>query len=486
MRLYFSGHNDKYAVEQTMLMLFPEERPEYSEERPGGDNELELSLHTGKRFLTASAVLRRNGLTFRRLCRAKRLPDNIDSVTENRLRRRTLQRALYRAAVDCTGVEPPWGMLSGVRPVKLPVRAVQNGASLAQAEAQLRDAYRVSSARRALAMDCAKASLKVKNSLLPNEISLYIGIPFCPTRCAYCSFVSSAGQNNRLVTPYLEVLHEEIAAAGSAVKKQGLSIRSVYIGGGTPTTLSSQNLFDLLQALRTYFPLQSNLEFTVEAGRPDTITREKLVAIKQGGGNRISVNPQSMSDRVLCAMGRAHSAKEVLTAWDLVRSEGFSCVNMDLIAGLPEDSLTSFQSSLEQILSLSPENITVHTLALKKGSRLMEDGSHLPDGAEVSLMLDYAWSCLRKEGFLPYYLYRQKFMSGGFENVGWCKPGYESDYNICMMEELHTVLSLGAGGVTKQVRYAEGSLCRLSNPKYPQEYIRDRKRILEEKLRFAP
>lgn len=486
MRLYFAGHNDRYAAEQTMLMLFPYERPEYSDETPGGDNELELHLHTGASYLTASATLRRNGSVFRRQCKTRRPPEGTDAVTENRLRRRTLQRALYWASVDCLGVEPPWGMLSGVRPVKLPVRAVQNGASLKEASAQLKTVYRVSDTRRALAMDCAKASLKIKDCLLPNEISLYVGVPFCPTRCAYCSFVSAAGQANQLITPYLEVLHEEIAAAGVAAKEQGLLIRSVYVGGGTPTTLSAHDLSNLLQAIKVAFPLKPNLEFTVEAGRPDTITREKLQAIKEGGGNRISVNPQTMSDHVLCAMGRAHSAKQTLTAWELVQAEGFTAVNMDLIAGLPQDSVASFRSSLNQVLALSPENITVHTLALKRGSRLMDEGGNLPSGQAVSQMLDYAWTRLRQEGFFPYYLYRQKFMSGGFENVGWCKPGYESDYNICMMEELHTVLSLGAGGVTKQVRYHEGKIHRLSNPKYPQEYIRERERILEEKRRFTP
>jgi len=486
MKLYFSGHEEKYAVEQSLLTLFPDERPEYSQEAPGGDNELELRFSAGKAYYTATAILRREGKVYRRSTRGRLPKEGADEVSLTRLRRRTLQRALYWVAVSHLGVEPPWGMLSGVRPVKLPVRAVLGGASLSEANAQLRDYYRVSKPRRALAMDCAKASLEVLHSLQPNEISLYVGIPFCPTRCTYCSFISATGGGARLIPPYLEALYEEISAAGEAVREQGLSIRSVYIGGGTPTTLEAVELSQLLLAIRQAFALTPVIEFTVEAGRPDTITREKLVAIKEGGGNRISVNPQSMSDEVLSAIGRNHSAEEVLRAYDLVREVGFHAVNMDLIAGLPQDSLEGFEKSLSAILSLTPENITVHTLALKKGARLMEDKGAIPDAATVSQMLDFAWERLRAAGYLPYYLYRQKFTSGAFENVGWCKPGYQSEYNICMMEELHTVLSLGSGGVTKSVRYQTGQVSRLANPKYPQEYLRDRERILREKRSFAP
>ena len=477
MKLFFTGHQEKYAVEQTLLTLFPGERPEYPDSPPGGDNELELKLTGGKAWFTAGAVLRREGKTFRGFGRVSAASQSGDPVTADRLRRRALQRAFYRAAVAALGAEPPWGMLSGVRPVKLPVRAVEGGATLRQAEALLRDKYRVSAPRRKLAMDCARASLKVKTSLKPAEISLYVGIPFCPTRCAYCSFISAAGNANRLIPAYLEALYEEIDAAGESVRRQGLTIRSVYIGGGTPTTLSPEELAALMERIRRAFPLPEGGEYTVEAGRPDTITREKLGAILAGGGNRISVNPQSLSDEVLKAMGRSHTAEEIRTAYALVRQAGFRAVNMDLIAGLPRDTPAGFQKTLDEVVTMAPENITVHTLALKRGSRLTQEGGGLPSGAEVARMLDYAWDELRRAGYTPYYLYRQKFMSGSFENVGWCKPGYESIYNICMMEELHSVLSLGAGGVTKAVDDRQGVIRRLSNPKYPQEYIRDREKI---------
>lgn len=346
--------------------------------------------------------------------------------------------------------------------------------------------YRVSPSRVELAMDCAAATEQVKRGLKPEEVSLYVGIPFCPTRCAYCSFVSAAVPGAlKLTEPYLEALAGEMEAAAGAVKQAGLTIHSVYIGGGTPTTLTAEQLAALMKKLRESFDLSGCAEFTVEAGRPDTITAEKLTALLQNGANRLSVNPQSMSDAVLRAMGRAHTAQESLEAYRLVRQAGAPCVNMDLIAGLPEDSVEGFHHSLDTVLSLRPENITVHTLALKKGSRLMEEKSRLPDGEAVAAMLDYAQDALRRAGYKPYYLYRQKFMSGSFENVGWSLPGFENRYNICMMEELHTVLALGAGGVTKLVDRETGHIERIANPKYPNEYLRDGERIAAAKNRIV-
>ncbi len=483
MKLFFTGHDEKYAVEQTMLTLFPAERPLYPQEAPGGDNELELSFSRGKTWATASALLRREGKTFARQCRVKTEDLNHeDPVVVTRLTRRTLQRAFYLAAVDCLGTEPPWGMLSGVRPVKLPTKAMEEGATPRQAEAELRDRYRVSTDRRRLAMDCAQASFSLKQSLKENEISLYVGIPFCPTRCAYCSFISSSGSANKLIPDYLECLLQEIDAAGEATLAAGKTIRSVYIGGGTPTTLEADQLRTLLERINQAFQLKPGTEFTVEAGRPDTITQEKLEAIREGGGTRISVNPQTMSDKVLETIGRSHRAGDIRQAYDLARQTQVGEINMDLIAGLPADTVEGFQDTLNQVIAMDPENITVHTLALKKGARLRQEEIVLPTGEEVAQMLDYAWDRLREAGYLPYYLYRQKFTSGSFENVGWCKPGTLNVYNICMMEELHTVLSLGAGGVTKTI--GGGTVRRMANPKYPQEYIRDIDRVLQDKKTF--
>ena len=420
MNLFFFGHDEKYAVEQTMLTLFPQERPVYPDTPPEGDNTLILTFSPGETWCTVTARLRRDGQEHLRRCRVRTadLPEH-DPVLARRRKRRTLQRAFYLAAVDHLGKEPPWGMLSGVRPVKIPTRAMAAGATPVQAEAMLRDQYRVSPLRRQLAMDCAQASLKVQRSLKPEELSLYVGIPFCPTRCAYCSFISASGSANRLIPAYLEALLREIDAAGASLLAAGRRVRSIYIGGGTPTTLSAVQLRTLLDRLHTAFQLPAGIEFTVEAGRPDTITRDKLEAIRDGGGNRISVNPQTMSDSVLEAIGRSHRAADIQAAYALARETQVGAVNMALIAGLPTDTLAGFQATMNAVVAMDPENITVHTLALKKGARLRQNPETLPSGETVAQMLAYAWDILRASGYEPYYLYRQKFMSGSFENVGW-------------------------------------------------------------------
>lgn len=363
-------------------------------------------------------------------------------------------------------------MLTGVRPVKLPTRALAGAPPREQARRQLEEDFHVSPARAGLAVQCAQASLAAQRSLNPNEVSLYLGIPFCPTRCAYCSFVSAGvGRTLQLVEPYADRLLEEIDGLAQVLERAGRTIRSFYMGGGTPTTLTAGQLDRILARCRAALPLDSCTEYTVEAGRPDTITREKLEVLKSRGVDRISINPQTLEDHVLAAIGRKHSAGDIAAANALARSVGFRCINMDLIAGLPQDSFQGFRRSLEGVLDMAPENITVHTLALKKGSTLISQGGPLPSGEEVQRMLDYSREILTQQGYIPYYLYRQKYMSGSLENVGWAKPGTESLYNIVMMEELHTVLSLGAGGVTKLIDPAAGRIVRLVNPKFPQEYL---------------
>ena len=486
MKLYYRGHDYKYAAEQMLLTLFPTERPEYADAPPGpGEDALVLSLSRGETWATATAALTWNGAEYRaaRRCRVSELTDQLSA---DRALQRILKLAFYDAGTAALGKEPPWGALTGVRPVKIPAKAMLAGASPAQAERVLRDTYRVSPGRRKLAMDCAQASLAAQRSLGEHEVSLYVGIPFCPTRCAYCSFVSAdVGRALKLIDPFLDALSREIRAAGAMLEGAGLKVRTVYFGGGTPTTLTAPQLDRLMGELSDHIDLSRCTEYTVEAGRPDTITAEKLAVLKRRGCDRVSVNPQSMSDAVLAAMGRAHRAADILRACALVRESGIGCVNMDLIAGLPGDSAGGFRASLDQVLELAPENVTVHTLALKKGSRLMEGETPLPPGEDVAAMLDYAWRALRESGQIPYYLYRQKYMSGSFENVGWCLPGTESLYNICMMEELHTIVSLGGGGVTKLVDRHTGYIQRVANAKYPQEYIQKIDAICADKARVA-
>ena len=262
-----------------------------------------------------------------------------------------------------------------------------------------------------------------------------------------------------------------IKATAAAVRRAQLRPVSLYIGGGTPTTLSAPELDELCSRLERAFGLRlGELEFTVEAGRPDTITREKLEVLKSHGARRISVNPQTMSDRVLEAIGRRHTARDIIAALELVRAAGGFAVNMDLIAGLPQDTPEGFERTLDAVLALAPENVTVHTLSMKRGSTLSAIGGALPGAEDVARMLDAACAALYKNGYEPYYLYRQKYMSGGFENVGWTRPGFENLYNIYIMEELTSIISMGAGGSSKLV--APGRIKRFFAPKYPIEYIK--------------
>lgn len=499
-----------YAAEQMLLTLFPGERPEYPDSPvptslASESNAVIFTLHRGKKLTNMSALLLRDGYWHNGVVRFP--SEKLDEAPEQVYHtvQRAVKQSFYNAGTALLGHDLPWGSLTGVRPTKLPTRALWNGAAPTQAKKELEKTYRVSPLRAQLAVDCAGESVKAKGSLLPDEVSLYIGIPFCPSRCVYCSFISAAVDKCLpLVAPFVEGLCRELEAAGRLLKASGRQVRTVYIGGGTPTTLSAEQLDAVLTALERSIPLDHCGEFTVEAGRPDTITPEKLSVLARHGVGRVSVNPQSMDDAVLARVGRPHTAQDVRRAYAQVRAAGDFAVNMDLIAGLPGDSPAGFARSLDQVMDLGPENITVHTLALKKGAKLMEStedvpgfcgesgqggAAPLPDapegggGAErMEQTLDAAWTALRGAGYAPYYLYRQKYMSGSLENVGWTRPGFSSLYNIAMMEELHTILALGGGGITKLVEPKTGKLERVSNPKYPQEYLRDIDKIIAEKL----
>ena len=364
-------------------------------------------------------------------------------------------------------------------------RFLEEGKTERQTDKILRDTYFVSPERRRLAIETAKQGIRAQKDLKPEEISLYVGIPFCPTRCSYCSFVSASVEKSlKMIEPYLEVLLQEITEAAQMVKDTGLKIKSFYMGGGTPTTLSAVQMDRLLKHLNKNFDLSNCVEYCIEAGRPDTIDRDKLQVLLDNGADRISVNPQSMEDHVLRAIGRRHSAEDICRIMELVTQMNFPHVNMDLIAGLPEDTPEGFRKTLDKCLTFGADNITVHTLSLKKGSRILLEGSRIPDAQAVAEMLDYADPTLRSHGFDPYYLYRQKYMSGSFENVGWCKPGAEGLYNIYIMEELHSILSLGAGGSTKMVDPVAGRIERVFHAKFPQEYIQREDKRTENREAF--
>lgn len=463
MKLLLRGHDDRYAVEQLQLALFPDEPMEPVDAPFSGDGAVS-ALHVGKTWLTATAELTLHGKTVRAVRRLR--ADRADVPS----RRRLLQNAYYDAAMQLRD-PPEWGSLSGVRPTKLTTRCLLGGGTAADADRLLRERYHVSPSRRRLCVEASLATAEAVKRLEPNDVSVYIGIPFCPTRCIYCSFVSASTEKTAGLLPqYLEALIREVETVGRLLAGSGRRVRTLYIGGGTPTTLSTPQLRRLMDAIRTHFDLSGLIEYTVEGGRPDTLDDEKLRAIRAGGCDRMSINPQTMNDAVLRAVGRRHTAAQTVAAFEAARRAGFDGINMDLIAGLPGDTPESFAASLDAVLALAPSNVTVHTLALKRGAELAMRQLTLPSAEEVRQMLQYAERALRERGYAPYYLYRQKYMSGSFENVGWCKPGYAGLYNIYMMEELHSILSLGGGAMTK-INLPDGTLERFHNPKFPQQYL---------------
>ncbi|MBQ9687262.1 MAG: coproporphyrinogen dehydrogenase HemZ [Oscillospiraceae bacterium] len=470
MRLYLYGHEYKYAVEQMLLTLFPEERPEYPAGAPAG-NRMEIRLSRGEAVTSASCLLVQGRSSFRGAARADNgtMPD---ALAVDRVCQRLIKNAIYKAALRAGVSKPAWGALTGVRPGKLLAGLIAGGLDEKTAVRRFISDYDVSPERAALCLATTRQTMRAEASLGDKDVCLYVGIPFCPTRCAYCSFVSqSVEKSMKLIAPFLEALEREIAATAEAVRTLGLRPVSVYMGGGTPTTLSAGQLDRLCTVLEEQFDLSALREYTVEAGRPDTITEEKLRVLRAHGVDRLSVNPQTMSDRVLELIGRRHTAADIVTALDKVRAVGGFAVNMDLIAGLPGDNTAGFRNTLEKVLTLGAENITIHTLARKKGSRITVEETPVPGAREVAAMLDYAGSRLTAVGYAPYYLYRQKFMSGGFENVGWEKDDTVNLYNICIMEELRSILAMGGGGSTKLIRPDAGRNIRLMAPKYPQEYI---------------
>ena len=464
MKLLFIGHEDRYAVEQLQLALFPLEPMEPMTEAFEGDGAVSRLVRENG-TLSARTSISLNGVT-------RTAEVEMDAADETvSLRRRILQQSYYQAALPFLKAAPAWGALSGVRPTKLTTRCLMAGLSDEETIREMEKTYFVTPRRAKLSLDCSKATVAAAAKLEPNDISLYVGIPFCPTRCAYCSFVSrTIGKRTELMEPYLEALLKELRHTGRLLATSGKTVRTIYIGGGTPTTLTSTQMETLLKCIRESFDLSRCIEFTVEGGRPDTLDQEKLDVIAQNGADRMSINPQTMIDSVLRACGRRHNAEDVKTAYAQAVDAGYSAINMDLIAGLPTDDFDGFKHSLDTVISMAPANITVHTLAIKKGADLYEKREGLSPDAEVARMVDYAEEALRAAGYEPYYLYRQKYMSGSFENVGWCRPGTACLYNIYMMEELHTIISVGGGGMNK-VNLPDGRLQRFHNPKFPEQYI---------------
>lgn len=460
-----NGHHHKYEPEKVCRLFFPFETFEFTDHGDPDDGIYTAVTEENGSFF-ASASVNADGKSVEKTIR-------IDSDAASSAAELGIAKCLYYCLSKLTGITPEWGMLTGIRPVKLYSRLVSEYGVI-EAERLLKEEYSVGESKIRLTADCCASEKRIIETSKPLDFSLYVSIPFCPSRCSYCSFVShSVTEARKLIPEYIKCLCEELKTVSKTVKSEGLHLRTVYIGGGTPTVLDPEELLTVMTAIKDNFNIASADEYTVEAGRPDTLNREKLKVIKKLGATRISVNPQTANDEVLRAVGRRHTFADMKNAFAMAREEGFDNINTDLIAGLPTDTVDSFKNSIDAMLELDPENITVHTLSMKRASNLtgagkMYDGA---DGARAAEMLAYADEKLRGAGILPYYMYRQNKTVGNLENVGYSKPGYEGLYNVFIMDETHTIIACGASAVTKLKDPYGGRIERIFNYKYPYEYI---------------
>ncbi|RAL26282.1 coproporphyrinogen III oxidase [Thermoflavimicrobium daqui] len=389
---------------------------------------------------------------------------------------------------QATGIIQSWGILTGVRPTKLLHSMLLKGSKATEAAQVLQREYLLQPEKIEILQEIIERQLTMLPDLysLDREVSLYIGIPFCPTKCAYCTFPAYAIQGrNGSVEEFLAGLHEEIAAIGNWLKERNLPVTTIYYGGGTPTSISATQMDALFTQMKRYIPTYNQVrEITVEAGRPDTLEPEKLALLKQWQIGRISINPQSFKEETLKLIGRHHTVRETLEKYQLAREMGISNINMDLIIGLPNESMEEFQNSLEVIQELKPESLTVHTLSFKRGSIMTQNKEkyRVAKRDEIEEMVRMARVWAKQAGYVPYYLYRQKNILGNQENVGYAFPGQESLYNIIIMEEKQTIIGLGCGAVSKMVAPQTGKIKRWPNPKEPQAYINTYQQHIHGKL----
>ena len=412
------------------------------------------------------------------------LPNDASALLVKKIEKRKIKLACYHLLKQLyPDVSTPWGSLTGIRPTKLFRELSSDGEE--SARRVFRETFDVSPEKTVLAASICAVQKPYIESVRPNEIDLYVGIPFCKTKCLYCSFPSEVLSKNDRLTPYLHALQADIACGAEIAETQGLTVRSLYIGGGTPSVLSAAQLDELLSFLLERYA-SFGTECTVEAGRPDTIDREKLDTLKRLGVTRVSVNPQTMNDETLRRVGRTHTAADIVETYRLVREAGFDSVNMDLIAGLPGETPDDMRRTCAEIEKLAPDCLTVHSLAIKRSSRLKTEGTEftLPDAAAAEEMTRIGAACAENLGMRAYYMYRQKYMSGNLENVGYALPGKECVYNIDMMEETASILSHGAGTMTKRVFGGENRIERLPSPKDVPTYTAKLELLCERKRAF--
>jgi len=498
MILHIDGNINKYYVQSLCMIFFPGST--FGEKEQQGEDIPEVTVHVypdGNDLITAYVSIKLND----RVCEATESISASASVAIATNESIAVGRAMFAAGKELLGHIPPWGILTGIRPAKVAGSLIRGGNGILKTKRIMRDEYFLNPQKAALAVSVASNEMKVLKKLPKNTASLYISIPFCPSRCAYCSFVSyTTPRLLSLIDEYIDALLFELDETFATIKKLGTEILTIYIGGGTPTTLTAEQLERIFKKIHTLVDVDNLAEFTLEAGRPDTITEEKLALAKKYGVTRISVNPQTLNDDVLRDIGRKHTVADFYRAFEIAKNSGIKDINVDLIAGLPSDDFKNFSETVDKIIELAPTNITIHTFCVKKASDVLKNNSEIYsiNVTDATKGVSYSQIKAKYAGYKPYYMYRQKNTVSNLENVGFSLEGHEGLYNIFMMEEIHTIFAVGAGAVTKLVDFRNeedgGSrISRIFNAKYPYEYLReiesrrkgeDKKKISEKIIAF--
>lgn len=496
MILHTDGNINRYHAQTLCMVFFPGATFGENEESGEGVPEVKISVyHDEAGTETAYVSIKLND----RIAEATETVSHSENITIATHASIAVGRALFAAGKEILGHIPPWGILTGIRPAKIASALLYSGQGKIKTKRIMRDEYFLNPQKASLAVAVASNEIKILKKLQKKSCSLYISIPFCPSRCAYCSFVSyTTPRLLSMIDDYIAALISDLEDTFDTIRTLGLSISTIYIGGGTPTTLSTSQLRKIFKKISQNVDTSTLLEFTLEAGRPDTITREKLALAKEYGVTRVSVNPQTLNDDVLREIGRNHTVKDFFRAYDLAKKSGIRDINVDLIAGLPGDDFKSFSETLDKIFELKPTNITVHTFYVKKASDALKSNSNIYsiNSSEAEKSVSYSQLKSKFAGYKPYYMYRQKNTIGNLENVGYSLDGHEGLYNVFMMEETQTIFAVGAGAVTKLVEYkkpgdGQSRIMRIFKPKYPYEYLKnacmqnaDKPSIKETALKF--
>ncbi|MBQ9121319.1 MAG: coproporphyrinogen dehydrogenase HemZ [Clostridia bacterium] len=476
MKLKVKGIIDPFYVQTLCMIFFPGAK--FSEDAPEDGSvpmvEVCVEEKDGGVFSTARFVV--NG----KIASADNFTPYKEGVHGPRTAKISCGAAVITAGKQIFGQVSEWGMLTGVRPSKLAAEVLLHTDSREAAEALLQEEYYLTANKAHLVTEVASREMEILRRTNSRHCSLYVSIPFCPSKCTYCSFTSCASPRLfSLIPDYLVALKADIDRTLETVRRLGLTVDSVYVGGGTPTILTADQLEFLLASITAHIDSATLIEFTLEGGRPDTITQEKLAIARKYGVDRLSVNPQTLNNEILRAIGRNHTVEEFLSAYRMAEASGIPHINTDLIAGLPGESAESFRASVDAVLALSPDNVTVHTFCVKRAADILRADSNIynRETETAKESVTYSQSTILSAGYVPYYMYRQKNTVGNFENVGFSKPGAEGVYNVFMMQEAHTIFGVGAGAVTKLVcRRPDASVYveRLFYPKYPYEYLAEK------------